>query len=178
MGTAIIVEFFHPTAGNQLQLPKEFMHQAGIDFDYDKERVLVPSLTNEGLHINPKNLSVRDEKLKSTDTFKELIGQKKDAQLLYDYLDLEVEDFNSEEEFEAAKEAMLQNDNILKLMLDIFGTNKEDTLKNIVDIRREINNYLNVRNQEKAILSNNLLETIKESLQQTLTIFRANIAKY
>jgi hypothetical protein len=166
MGVAIISEFFYPTAGNILQLPKEFMHQAGIDFDYDKEKVLIPSLTDEGVYMNPENLKIREKQLKNTEYFKNLVGEGKDAQKLFNYLDLELDDFDNEIDFENAKAVLLEDDNILKLMLDIFGANKEETDKNITEIKQEINNYLNIKNKEKNLSSNNLLQTIKESLQQ------------
>lgn len=61
MGTAIITEFIFPTAGNVLQLPVEFMHQAGIDFDYDKEKVMMPNISDDG-HYVPHDLSgIEDE---------------------------------------------------------------------------------------------------------------------
>ena len=166
MGVAIVTEFFYPTAGNILQLPKEFMHQAGIDFDYDKEKVLVPSLTDEGMHMNPENLKIREKQLKNTEYFKNLVGEGKDAQKLFNYLDIELDDFDNEEDFENARKALLEDDNVFKLMLDIFGTNKEDAAKNITEIKQEISNYLNIKNKEKSLNSNALFQTIKESLQQ------------
>ncbi len=63
MGTAIVKEFIFPTAGNVLQLPIEFMHQAGIDFDYDKEKVMMPSLSEYGLYV-PHDLNVVENRIK------------------------------------------------------------------------------------------------------------------
>lgn len=166
MGTAIIVEFFHPTAGNILQLPKEFMHQAGIDFDYDKEKVLIPSLTEEGSFITPAVLQQRSKNIKASDEFKSLIGEAQDAKKLYDYLSLELEDFENEEEYNKAKEAVLSEDNILKMMLAVFGTSKEATEKNMQEIRKEISKMLKVKDAEKSVLFNNLLNSIINSLKQ------------
>jgi len=166
MGFATIVEFISPTAGNILQLPKEFMHQAGIDFDYDKEKVLIPSLTDEGLYMNETNLKEREKELKKSDYFKDLLAEGQEAQKLFDYLDMEVDDFETEEDFENAKKDLVEDENILKLMLNIFGTSKEDAAKNITEIRQEINKYLNVKSRQKSLLSNNLFSTIIQSLQQ------------
>ncbi len=166
MGFATITEFFYPTAGNILQLPKEFMHQAGIDFDYDKEKVLIPSLTNDGIYINKENLKKRKETLEQSDTYKSLYQEGQDAQKIYDYLDIELDDYESEEEFNKAKEAMLQEDNILKFLLNLFPTNKEEVEKNLQDITKDIVEYINVKNAQKSILSNNLLESMRGSLKQ------------
>ena len=166
MGFATIVEFFYPTAGNMLQLPKEFMHQAGIDFDYDKEKVLVPALTNDGIYINKQNLKKRKETLEQSETYKALYQEGQDAQKIYDYLDIELDDYESEEEFNKAQETMLQDDNVLKFLLNLFPTNKEQIEKNLQDITKDIREYIGVKNVQKHILFNNLLESMVESLQQ------------
>lgn len=166
MGVAIITEFFYPTAGNILQLPKEFMHQAGIDFDYDKEKVLIPSLMEDGSYLSQENVQDRIKELKSSDFFRNLAGEKRDAQKLYNYLDLELEDYDTEEDFENAKKALLEDDNILKLMLSLFGMNKEDAEDNLKEVKKEIGDYLHIKNREKGMLSNNLFETMRQSLQQ------------
>lgn len=167
MGVAIITEFFYPTAGNILQLPKEFMHQAGIDFDYDKEKVLVPSLMEDGTYLNQENVQDRIKELKSSDFFKSLVSEKRDAEKFYNYLDLELEDYDTQEDFEKAKKELLDNDeSILKFMLTIYPQSKQEIEDNLQEIKKEISNYLYIKNREKGILSNSLFETMRKSLQQ------------
>lgn len=54
MDSLTIVEFISPSMGNIIQLPVEIVIKAGLDFDYDKEKVLIPVFDNNGNYIEYK----------------------------------------------------------------------------------------------------------------------------
>jgi hypothetical protein len=51
MDFAIVKEFLSPTMGSAIVLPEEIVYKSGTDFDFDKEKVLLPSLTKDGKYI-------------------------------------------------------------------------------------------------------------------------------
>lgn len=76
MDFAIVKEFLSPTSGNIIILPEEIVYKSGTDFDYDKEKVLLPSLTYNGEYISEENLPVLREKIrKLEEEYGELLNQ-------------------------------------------------------------------------------------------------------
>lgn len=51
MEFGLVKEFLPPTIGNVIILPDEIVFKAGLDFDYDKEKVMTPSFTKDGRYI-------------------------------------------------------------------------------------------------------------------------------
>lgn len=51
MEFGVVREFLTPTMGNVVILPEEAVFKSGLDFDYDKQKVLTPSLTEDGAYI-------------------------------------------------------------------------------------------------------------------------------
>lgn len=162
MGFAQVVEFFSPTAGNILQLPKEFMHQAGIDFDYDKEKVLLPSLTDDGLYLSGERIK---EKLS------ELEEEHQELRDIFAYVDEYVEESESYEDstdLNALKLSLLGKDNFTKLVQNIFGLGEVDLDKipeKIIEIEDKAFEYLKLKFEEKKLNNNKLLESIVNSLE-------------
>lgn len=159
MGVASVVEFFHPTAGNILQLPKEFMHQAGIDFDYDKEKVILPSLSEDGLYVSDENI---------TNKINELDSKYSELRDIYDYYQdiIDPEDFDSYEDYSDMKNQILNNDDSTKLLAKILKIDFENIPSKLNELNDKINEYFSLKKREKNILSNNLLDSIQKSLQQ------------
>lgn len=74
-----IVEFLSPSMGNVIQLPVEIVIKAGLDFDYDKEKVLLPLFDDNGEYVEfqgtreeiernlEKAIQERDKKLEEND---------------------------------------------------------------------------------------------------------------
>ena len=52
LGFGIITEFIHPLQGNVMFLANEFISKAGVAFDFDKEKVIFPSLSPNGTYIS------------------------------------------------------------------------------------------------------------------------------
>lgn len=159
MGVASVVEFFHPTAGNILQLPKEFMHQAGIDFDYDKEKVILPSLSSDGVYASDENI---------TNKINELDSKYSELRDIYDYYQdvIDPEDFESYEDYTDMKNQILNNDDSTKLLAKILNIDFENIPSKLNELNDKINEYFSLKEKEKSVLSNNLLDSIQKSLQQ------------
>lgn len=64
MDFAIVKEFLSPTTGSVVVLPEEIVYKSGTDFDYDKEKVLIPSLTYNGEYISDDNIPILSDKIK------------------------------------------------------------------------------------------------------------------
>lgn len=162
MGFGTVVEFFSPTAGNILQLPREFMHQAGIDFDYDKEKVMIPSLTDEGLFLSEENIQQR---------LTELENEHDELRDIFAYVDEYMEESESYEDFtdfNTLKISLLGGDNFTKLLGKIFNIDTEN-LDNIperlIDIENKAFEYLSLKFKEKELGNNRLLSSKVNSLQ-------------
>ncbi len=160
MGVAIVKEFFSPTAGNILQLPKEFMHQAGIDFDYDKEKVYLPSLSNDGLYLSDQNIQKRLEQIENEyQEFRELFNQ------IDDILD-ESEEY---EDYESLKSHLLGQDNFNKLFTNIFGDRSneftaKELLSNLESTFDKGMEYLDLKFAVRALNNNSLLQSMIDSV--------------
>lgn len=61
MDSLFIKEFISPIMGNVIQVADEIVIKAGLDFDFDKEKVLFPSFNDEGDYLEyDKEISLED----------------------------------------------------------------------------------------------------------------------
>jgi len=162
MGVGVVVEFFSPTAGNVLQLPKEFMHQGGIDFDYDKEKVLIPAFSEEGIYLSEEGIQKR---------LKDLEKQYKELREVFEYVDEyleESESYDDYKDFNDLQQNLLQGSSFTKLLFNIFNKNIDDfnyIPDELVDLEYKAIEYLKLKFKEREINSNQLLQSIITSLQ-------------
>ena len=159
MGVAIIKEFFSPTVGNILQLPKEFMHQAGIDFDYDKEKVYIPSLSYEGIYISDEDIQERLSQLES---------EYVEFREIFDKLDDLANDSDEYSDIEDVKFHLLGRDSFTKLFDSIFGKQEGSDTKYVLDsldmIYDKAVEYLSLKFKERALNNNKLLQSTIDSI--------------
>lgn len=149
MGVGRVVEFFFPTVGNVLQLPKEFMHQAGIDFDYDKEKVLTPALSDEGVYISETKIQER---------LSELEEEYKDLREIFNYYD----------EYEEESEDNEVTRNTAKLITSVFQSATKDVKyipEDLDELSEKAYEYIKLRKDQKLVVQNSLLQSIISSLQ-------------
>lgn len=157
MGVGTVVEFFYPTAGNVLVLPIEFMHQAGIDFDYDKEKVLLPTLSSEGVYLGEENIQSRLE---------EMENEYQELREIYDYLDSYLEASEEFADYEAMRKSMIGTDAMTQLILDVLNVKAVQELpEKLDDLITMADEYVSARYKQKSIVSNNLLESMIKGLQ-------------
>lgn len=155
-GVGIVKEFFYPTAGNILQLPAEFMHQAGIDFDYDKEKIIIPHLSDDGVYLNDENIQEKLSKLEE---------EYSDLREIYNYVDENLEESENYNDYQELKNQLLNSDNFTKLASDIFNVDINSIPDKLYDLQVKAEEYLKLKYQEKAIIQNKLLNSIIESSQ-------------
>lgn len=159
MGVAIIKEFFSPTVGNVLQLPKEFMHQAGIDFDYDKEKVYLPSLSNEGVYLDGESIQKRLEQLE--DEYSEFRD-------IFNNIDDLIEDSEGYMDYSDVKKNLLGSDNFGRIIKAAFKVDDEITTKDILDridlIQEKALEYLDLMYANRALNNNKLLQSMIDSV--------------
>lgn len=163
MGFAIVKEFFYPTMGNTLQLPKEFMYQAGIDFDYDKEKVFLPSLTEDGVYFSDNNLS---EKIKAIETeFSELRDIYDAYEEEKENTDLEENEIESYSDFIDFKNKFTSKVSYTEFVSKYFDIDVKDIPARLAELDEKTEEYFKLKYNEKELLSNNLLESIISSLK-------------
>lgn len=93
MGHTIVQEFLPPTMGNVLMLPDEFIAKAGIDFDIDKEKTIIPLLTKGGEYVSHANMeAIKKEILRLEGEYPEL----REHAAEYDAEKEELDDYLSE----------------------------------------------------------------------------------
>jgi hypothetical protein len=61
MEFGLVKEFLSPTMGNVVILPDEATFKSGLDFDYDKQKVMTPSFTEDGRYV--ENISEVDKEI-------------------------------------------------------------------------------------------------------------------
>lgn len=159
MGVGRVVEFFSPTAGNILQLPKEFMHQAGIDFDYDKEKVLLPSLSEDGFLLNDESIQKR---------LTELENEHDELRDVFDYVDEYLDETEDYDDYDDLRRNLLTKDNFRKLMSAVFNTNDNDLERipeKLLELEDKAEEYLKLKFRKLEVNNNNLLQSFISSLQ-------------
>lgn len=152
MGHGQVVEFLPPTMGNALILPDEYVKQAGIDFDLDKERVITPSLDPYGGYKTNESDQIRLKKV--TDRLNEL-------QDIYPYLKgyekVETDEVESYEEYQRK----ISNDLITK----IFGVDSRKDLEDTeYEVKTLLEEYKNLKSNLETVKSNAILELYKNVL--------------
>jgi hypothetical protein len=147
MGHAIVEEFIDPTAGNVLMLPEEFIAKAGIDFDIDKEKTIIPLLSKSGEFLSQASLD------KIGDEIRRLEGEYPELREYAEQYDAEQGD----------SEYMLKDDDtqaINNFINRIFGTvHPDQAVVNNDDARYQAYKaYFSFKNQLDNSATNRLLE--------------------
>lgn len=155
MGVAIVEKFIYPTAGNVFILPQEYLHQAGIDYDYDKEKVLIPNLSNEGLFVSIENAEQR---------LKDLETEYSDLREIYNYVEDYVQEADSYEEWDELRTQLLGSDNFTKLLSDFLKIDPLTIPEQLEDISRRAAEYIKQKDILKKSMINELLSSINEGI--------------
>lgn len=157
MGVGTIKEFLSPTAGNILVLPVEFMHQAGIDFDYDKEKVLAPALHRDGTYLSVDRFSERK---------KELEEKYQWLRDLYNHIDEQIQESEDYTDYDSYKNTLTGTDAFTKLA-KIYASN-EDLISigsELIDLEDLVDEYIRLEYNSRNIIKNNLLQSMIDGLR-------------
>lgn len=157
-GVGRIKKFVFPTIGNVIILPVEYLQQAGIDFDNDKEKVLIPTITDDGLVLDESQLEEKITDLeRQYQQFREFHSKLDD--LLEDTIDFE--DYDTQlEEFRSSKE---YQEMFGELVEKYFNSNP-DNVETYYSLEKKFMMYSkHVRNRKRSLI-NVLLTTINEVL--------------
>lgn len=157
MGIGIIKEFLSPTAGNIIVLPVEFMHQAGIDFDYDKEKVLSPALHRDGTYLSVDRFSERK---------KELEEKYQWLRDLYNHIDEQIQESEDYTDYDSYRNTVIGTDTFTKLA-KIYASN-EDLISigsELMDLEDLVDEYIRLEYNSRNIIKNNLLQSMIDGLR-------------
>lgn len=155
MGFGRIIGFLFPTVGNAIILPEEYLHQAGIDFDYDKEKVKIPNLNYNGEYF----ASQEDLKAKLT----ALDSEYSEFREMWNLVGVYAEESKSYEEYDQMRNEFWGSDNFTKLIDKIFSPLEDESVKR-EELYKKAAMYMKLKEAEEKIAANKLLDIINRML--------------
>lgn len=173
MDFAIIEEFLSPTAGNVVVLPDEIVFKSGTDFDYDKEKVLTPSLSDNGDYLETEFDSIEDINKELDSLIKLKFKTIQDARRHVSSLRQEVRDINIVLKRDLKS---IRNDiENLKIERDIYIEYIKDWIEGLANDSENPQNYREY-NKKKGNDFLNALFTVNNA--ELLREMNADVIKY
>ena len=172
MDTGVVVEFLSPTMGNVVIMPLESILKSGSDFDYDKEKVLIPYLDKNGNYIELSNIDRQIKELKEelNITYGEFITDREFGRDIYKIREY-IQDFNSN--INTKIEDKEQIEEFYKKLDELIYTQAE--LESYIDSRDEDGNIIEDDEKLDSLEELDLVEeTIKNLINSHKNLFFEN----
>lgn len=152
MGFGIVTEFLPPTMGNVVIMPDEVIFQGGLDFDYDKMKIITPYLDPYGGYVtNQPDAKRLDKVIEKLNELQDIYPDLKNL------ADIETQDTENYDQYVTKVFNTFVN--------KTFGTSAVKELDRADnEARALLEEYRNLKTNTDTVRSNGIIETYRDIL--------------